>query len=42
LPRWYIAQTPFRGEIYPNASINWDIWIEHWEHLATFLEDKTS
>jgi hypothetical protein len=40
-PRWYIAQTPFRGEIYPDAPIDWDIWIKHWEHLATFLEGKT-
>ncbi len=40
-PRWYIAQTPFRGEIYPSAQINWDVWIKHWEDLATFLEDKT-
>ncbi len=42
LPRWYIAQTPFRGEIYPKAPVDWDIWIEHWERLATFLEDKTN
>lgn len=40
-PRWYLAQTPFRGEIYPDVpDIDWDIWLKHWEHLANFLDDK--
>jgi len=40
-PRWYLAQTPFRGEIYPEVpNIDWHIWLKHWEHLANFLDIK--
>jgi len=40
-PRWYVAQTPFRNEIYPDfMDINWQIWLKHWEQLAKFFEDK--
>ena len=40
-PRWYLAQTPFRGEIYPEVpNIDWDLWLKHWEHLANFLDIK--
>ena len=40
-PRWYIAQTPFRNEIYPDfIDVNWQIWLKHWEQLGKFFEDK--
>jgi hypothetical protein len=40
-PRWYIAQTPFRNEIYPDfMDVNWQLWLKHWEQLERFFEDK--
>jgi hypothetical protein len=40
-PRWYIAQTPFRNEIYPDIiDVDWQIWLKHWEQLGRFFEDK--
>jgi hypothetical protein len=37
-PRWYIAQTPFRNEIYPDAAVlDWSIWMNHWEQLDKFF-----
>ncbi|UCF94687.1 MAG: hypothetical protein JSW39_11180 [Desulfobacterales bacterium] len=42
-PRWYIAQTPFRNEIYPDIQdINWGIWLNHWDQLGAFLEKTAS
>jgi len=40
-PRWYIAQTLFRTEIYPDfIDVNWQIWLKHWEQLGKFFEGK--
>ena len=40
-PRWYIAQTPFRNEIYPEIkNTRWDIWLKHWEQIGAFFRNK--
>ncbi len=41
-PRWYIAQTPFRFEIYPDCvGTDWNIVLKFWENLGKFFDKRS-
>jgi hypothetical protein len=42
-PRWYVAQTPFRNEIYPDIQdTDWKIWLNYLEQLGAFFENTSN